>query len=617
MNKYLRNLLLLIFLISHQMAMGQIVSPSNFTANAVSSRSIQLTWVDNSSNETGFKIERSLTEVSGYIPIAIVQENATFLTDHTLTPNTTYFYRVSAVNVTEESAYSETVSVSTNDAQLELPYYWSNSDIGTPNLEGSATYENGYFETTGNGRLNATSNWFHFVYQPLVGDGEIIAQLTNMLKANWDHQGVMIKESLDEQSSYAMAELYRNDKVVMYKGRVGEAYKEVQDSSQNFDIPIWLKIARNGDQFISSHSKDGKQWQEFHRETISMGQNAFIGLVSHANTNDKLSPGTWRDVAASQSSIAAPTSLSATPSASDEIILSWSDNSDNETGFRIERAIKGDKIIFQDIAEVAANNTSFQDDGLTPGAIYFYRVRAINGNRSSFPTNEETAEVLTIPNTSLFLERKSGDEDRTGNNNAIMVTKTADTIKNILRHPGMNGKKIDVLLSQPASSTDGAISLKVMPYTHQQTIQFFTSESIKIRQVGSQLSVQVHDLEMMYDVTLDSITCNHIVLNFENEVMTPYVNGQFFESVSVEAFEVRSFSLEEYNGNLWDVLIVNSKMSDQSIYEQSERCTSGVEVSESPFSRFPYRICGVYNCLWVEEGDSETSTPLVHRSLCS
>lgn len=583
----------------HQLATCQIIPPDQLNASTISSSAIQLTWTDNSSNETGFKIERSLSSDMGFESFAIVQANSVSVVDHGLSANTTYFYRVVAFNDTEDSTPADAVSVTTEDDGSTLPYYWNNTDIGSTNLAGSASYENGFFQTSGNGILNATTNSFHFVYQSLEGDGEIIAQLVTMRRAHWDHQGLMIKESLEPSSAYAMNELYLDLNVLIFKGRNNGEFFSLEDSSKNYEVSIWLKLTREGDTFIASYSGDGESWVETFRETIDMASNALIGVVSHASTDDKLSPATWRDVTVSQSNITAPSQLTTTPSTLDEIILSWEDNSNNETGFRIERAIKGDTIIFEDLVEVAANSTSFQDDGLTPGATYFYRVRAINGNRSSFASNEETAEVLTIPNTSLFMERKAGNYDRTSLNNTISVTTTADTVHNVLRHPGMNGKEVNVSLSSPVSSLDGAISLKITPYSHQQTTEFFTSESVKVSQVGGDLAIEINGIQNTYDVLLDSITCNHIVLNFNNEVMTPYVNGTYFESVNVGSFDLGSFTLDEYNGNVWDVIMVNTQMSNQSIYEQSERCTSGVEVSESPLSGYPYRICGVYNCVWV------------------
>jgi len=576
-------------------------APSQLTATAISNSAIQLTWTDNSDDETRFKIERSFNADTGFESFAILPSNSTYLVDHGLLADTTYFYRVSALNETGNSDFSNVVTAITDSDTLALPYYWEDADIGSPRFAGSATFENGIFTTTGSGRMNANTDDFHFVYQSLSGNGEMVAQITKMPRANWARHGVMIRESFERNAQYAMTELYRNQNVVLYKGRAGEEFKEVQDSSQNFDVPIWIKMSREGDQFISSFSEDGVNWTEFNRETITMSENTFIGLVSHANTNDKESTATWRDVAASQSYLGAPSGLSAVSSPSDEVVLTWQDNSEGETGFRIERALKNEEMIWEELVELSANRTQFTDDGLTPGGTYFYRVRSIDGNAASFPSTVEKAEVLLIPNTILFMERKIGDIDRTKNNNSIQVTKTADTVKNVLRHPGMNGKQIVVALSTPVSSLDGAISFKIIPSTHQQTVEFFSSDLIKISQVGSELLIDANNIQNTYQVTLDSVTCNHIVLNFRDGIMTPYVNGEFFDEINTGTFEMSSFSLQEFDGNIWDVLVTGTQMSLESIKDQSDRCVSGVQVAESRFSDRPFSMCRVYGCLWEKK----------------
>lgn len=75
--------------------------------------------------------------------------------------------------------------------------------------------------------------------------------------------------------------------------------------------------------------------------------------------------------------LAAPGNLIAGASGSRRIALSWTDNSGNESGFRIERSTNGSK--FSRIATVGANVTSYMNTGLKRGKTYYYRVRA-NGS---------------------------------------------------------------------------------------------------------------------------------------------------------------------------------------------------------------------------------------------
>jgi len=87
-------------------------APTNLTATAITKNKINLSWTDNASNETGFKIERSVDGVS-FSQIATVLANVTTYSNTGLKANKTYWYRVRAYNATGNSAYSNTASATT------------------------------------------------------------------------------------------------------------------------------------------------------------------------------------------------------------------------------------------------------------------------------------------------------------------------------------------------------------------------------------------------------------------------------------------------------------------------------------------------------------------------
>ena len=91
---------------------------------------------------------------------------------------------------------------------------------------------------------------------------------------------------------------------------------------------------------------------------------------------------------------AAPTTLTATTISRSQINLSWVDNSDNETGFKIERCKNATCTNFVEIAQVGANVTSFANTGLTKNTTYNYRVRAFNGGGNSGYSNTANAKTL-------------------------------------------------------------------------------------------------------------------------------------------------------------------------------------------------------------------------------
>ena len=86
---------------------------------------------------------------------------------------------------------------------------------------------------------------------------------------------------------------------------------------------------------------------------------------------------------------AAPTGLSAAALSGSAVRLTWTDNSDDETGFRIERSMGGGS--FSLIHTTAAGVTTFDDTGLAPGTTCLYRVLATNANGNSAPTAAQSA----------------------------------------------------------------------------------------------------------------------------------------------------------------------------------------------------------------------------------
>ncbi len=85
-------------------------SPSSLSATAVSSSQVNLSWTDNSSDETGFTVERK-TGSSSFASIGSAAANATSFSDSTVSAGETYTYRVRAFNVDTESGFSNEASV--------------------------------------------------------------------------------------------------------------------------------------------------------------------------------------------------------------------------------------------------------------------------------------------------------------------------------------------------------------------------------------------------------------------------------------------------------------------------------------------------------------------------
>jgi hypothetical protein len=93
-------------------------APTGLTVTALSSSQINLTWVDNSNNEQGFKIERcSGAGCNNFTQIALVGANVVSYTNTGLSASTSYSYRMRAYNASGDSNYSNTASAMTQAAQ--------------------------------------------------------------------------------------------------------------------------------------------------------------------------------------------------------------------------------------------------------------------------------------------------------------------------------------------------------------------------------------------------------------------------------------------------------------------------------------------------------------------
>ena len=106
-----------------------------------------------------------------------------------------------------------------------------------------------------------------------------------------------------------------------------------------------------------------------------------------------------------------------------QLTLVWTDKSNNEDGFRIERRTSGGS--FAQIAVVAANVTSFIDSSVTAGTTYCYRVRAHNRQRVSAYTNEACGAPANLPTVTIGAANPTASEG--GGAGQFLVRRTGST----------------------------------------------------------------------------------------------------------------------------------------------------------------------------------------------
>ncbi|MDJ0757038.1 MAG: polymorphic toxin-type HINT domain-containing protein [Ardenticatenaceae bacterium] len=176
---------------------------------------------------------------------------------------------------------------------------WTSADIGSVGVAGSADVTNGTYTVEGAGAdIGGTVDAFHFTYQTLSGDGEIIANMASLAGGgSVPKAGVMIRESLTTNSTHISALVRGNRVRVLERATPGSATTEPGGHTQG--APEWLRIVRTGNTFDVYNSNNGSSWALMASRTVSMGTNVYIGLAVTGNSTSTLATGTFNNVSVS------------------------------------------------------------------------------------------------------------------------------------------------------------------------------------------------------------------------------------------------------------------------------------------------------------------------------
>lgn len=210
----------------------------------------------------------------------------------------TYYVSAKAIDSEDLMTQATAVSVIVNDPPISDP--WHTVDIGAVKVPGITTEHDGIISVKGSGVIGQYSDHFHFAYQPLIGDGEMIVKVEDFSLTDHDTvSGIMIRDSLDSNSSFAListARVKANNQntpfSVHFASRVnkgGAALVPIANSENETmpmqtatNMPIWLKLVRVDNQFTGFISYNGTDWTEVHSQQINMDEAAYIGLAVDA-----------------------------------------------------------------------------------------------------------------------------------------------------------------------------------------------------------------------------------------------------------------------------------------------------------------------------------------------
>ncbi|MBI3193968.1 MAG: fibronectin type III domain-containing protein [Ignavibacteriae bacterium] len=379
--------------------------PTNVRATALSSTEITVTWKDNSDNEDGFRVERTTIDSLGFMrPIASVEAGVTTYTDLDLNPTTSYAYRIVAYNSGGNSSPSS-ITVGTTQSTPTPPnqpltlraipvsntrVYLSWQD--NSNNEDAFRIERG---------VVGTSSYFGL---------DTVAENTD----NYEDENVIA----------GTAYQYR---VYAYNGIGSSGYTDVVTVTAGANVippfaPSYLSASTVSATQISLEWKDNSPNEGGFRVERAPGGTALFTIIANPERGttryrDKnLQPGTnytyrvraFNNIGLSGFSNTAdaitaglngapvgPSSLTAQVKSATQIWLEWTDNSDNEDGFYIERG-PGGTTDYSLVATVNANDSVYKMRGLSSSTSYNFRVRAFNTDGQSEYSNVITRATLQI-----------------------------------------------------------------------------------------------------------------------------------------------------------------------------------------------------------------------------
>ncbi len=329
-------------------------TPTGLVATTFSSSSIGLDWNDNSSNETGFRIERHSGD-GNFAEIVQVGPGATSYDDLGLSAAVTYTYRVFAFNGSGDSNPSNEASATTDDPPA--------GDCTEGNLSQGAS---------------ATASTSE--------DGAPTESIDGNFDTYW--RSGETQSGTAEWLSVDLGQLTPIDSL------------HVAWRDKNYARSYEVQVSETGSMWnvILSMSKSDDEPDDLQFESVSARHVRLYLLESNKAHYkiDEFEVYGCSDNGGGATAPATPSGLSATPTANQRIELSWNDNSSNESGFKIERREESQS--FVQIAQVAANVTSYSDAGVSENVAYTYRVRATNNEGDSGYSNEASATISSSQN---------------------------------------------------------------------------------------------------------------------------------------------------------------------------------------------------------------------------
>ncbi|MFP4394519.1 MAG: fibronectin type III domain-containing protein [Anaerolineales bacterium] len=381
-------------------------APGNLTRGGGSETDVVLNWADNSADESGFVVERSSDGVTWRV-LGVTGPDIAAYTDRNLSCSESYHYRVRARNAAGFSAYTAPLEAGTDVCSTppNAPEGLARKDA-TP-----TTITLSWLDRSGNEtgfkieRSKDGAAWQEV--------GSVGANVTN-----FTDQGLFCNDAYQYRVRAYNSVGYSGyaDALRTRTAACAAALKPPAPSNLTFSgqtetglIVSWTDNSSNEVGFRIERSANNRDWTLIGSTEANVTHFTDAGLACGASYtyrvhaysagggNSETTTASGQTAACPITIPPAPTNLSSSGSGETSIALAWSDNSDHEDGYKIERSPNG-QTAWAQITTLGANATSYTDEKLTCDTTYYYRVRAYReGHGDSDYSNVLTTKTGACP----------------------------------------------------------------------------------------------------------------------------------------------------------------------------------------------------------------------------
>ena len=364
--------------------------PSNLSFTGITASSLTLNWNDNSGNETGFEIYRSLNSLFGYSLVTTTAPGAESYQDNGLNDNTQYFYRIRATGTGGNSPYL------TGDATTLLAAPAAPSGLGFTDITNSSirlSWTDNSDNEAGFEILRSTSSGGPYSSVATVTAGVTTYNNTG-LNDNTQYFYRVSAYNIGGSSSYISGNATTLPNPPSTPSNL--AFADVTTNSIRLN---WRDRSNNEDGFeIRRSTSPGGPFLQVATVGANVETYNDVGLTGNTryyyqlyayNTGGYSGFDEGNEITL-MNAPDAPTNLTFSNITESSIRLNWTDNSNNESGFEIRRALSSGGT-YNLITTTVPNAVLYTDNGLEDNTQYFYRVNAINdGGASSFVSGSAT-----------------------------------------------------------------------------------------------------------------------------------------------------------------------------------------------------------------------------------